>query len=164
MFSSAAMPKIWTNGARPSAQDPPLILHKSNFKSALEHIAVPDDFLQGLPVFRVTYKGKLEPATLSISHDKFIISVVPRVVKVERVGSSSRGLMRPSILSRGRSGTSLGSTTQGSSSIGTNQSNSVEGLDAAFSTSPHARVDIGSIDRILSGQNTLLFEKARWVQ
>jgi len=38
---------------------------------------------------------------------------------------------------------------------------SMDGGDANFSFNPDASVDIGSIDRIQSGQNTLLFEKAR---
>ena len=67
-------------------------------------------------------------------------------------------MSRPSILSRGRSGTSIGSV--GGSSVATN---SVDGADAAFSFSsnPHTVVDIGSIDRLQSGQNTLMFEKAK---
>ena len=158
----------WTNGVQPAAylRDEPM-MHRSNFKSALEHISVPDDFFRGINVFKVTYKGKLEPATMTISHDKFIISVMPRTVKLERAGSSGgSSLKRPNILSRGRSGTSVGSSvtrdTSAGGSIGTN--NSVEGMDAmSFSSNPHTVVDIGSIDRIQSGQNTLLFEKARWV-
>lgn len=160
MFSTATMPRLWSSGARRPPQDEPPLPNRSTFKSALEHIAVTDAFLRGINVFKVTPKGKLEPATLTISRDKFIISVLPRTLKVERSGSSGvGGLKRPSILSRVRSnGQSVGSV--GSGSLG----NSVEGAEAAFfSSNPQAVVDIGSIDRIQSGQNTLLFEKARWV-
>jgi len=122
---------------------------------------VTDAFLSGINVYKVTAKGKLEPATLKISKDKFIISVLPRALKLERTnssGGSSLSLKRPGILSRVRSnGASIGSV--GSGSIGTS---STEGMDAyLFSSIPQAIVDIGSIDRIQSGQNTLLFEKAR---
>jgi len=52
--------------------------------------------------------------------------------------------------------TSIGSV--GSGSIG----GSTDGMsESGVSYVPHAVVDIGSIDRIQSGQNTLLFEKAR---
>lgn len=143
---------------RPNPQDQQLTQHKSNFKSALEHISVPDSFLHGINVFRVNAKGKLEPATFTISADKFIISVLPRMLKLERMSSSGRsGLKRPSILSRARSGASISAGSVG----GSVSENSVGGMDAGFSCSPHAVVDIGSIDRIQSGQNTLLFEKAR---
>ena len=71
-------------------------------------------------------------------------------------------MKRPSILSRVRSNgsqvraTSIGSV--GSGSIG----GSTDGMsESGVSYVPHAVVDIGSIDRIQSGQNTLLFEKAR---
>ena len=185
MFSSA-VPRIWSNvkptpqdlgqqqdggpTSSPSSQSPP---HRSNFKSALEHISVPESFHRGINVFKVTAKGKLESATLIISQDKFIISVLPRSLKLERTNStssSSRNLKRPGILSRGRSNnTSLGSTGGGSiggTSISGTISNSVDGMDASFSfmsidPGPSFNVDIGSIDRIQSGQNTLLFEKAR---
>ena len=180
MFSSA-VPKIWSN-VKPTPQDlgqqqdtsssssqsPP----RSNFKSALEHISVPESFHRGINVFKVTAKGKLEPATLTISQDKFIISVLPRSLKLERTNStssSSRNLKRPGILSRGRSNnTSLGSAVRNSisESISGTISNSVDGMDASFSfmsidPGQSFNVDIGSIDRIQSGQNTLLFEKAR---
>ncbi|KAL7530302.1 hypothetical protein ACHAXR_008263 [Thalassiosira sp. AJA248-18] len=156
------MPRFWNsgNGGRPPPQDQPLIHYRSNFKSALEHISVPDEFFHGINVFRLAYKGKLEPATLTLSRDKFVISVMPRTVKLERSSSSGgNSLKRPGILSRGRSGASMGSVG------GSIQGNSVDGMDAAFSFSsnPHTVVDIGSIDRLQSGQNTLLFEKARWL-
>jgi len=159
MFS-AAMPRFWLNGDRPSpTARQSLPQHKSNFKSALEHISVPDSFLRGINVFRVNAKGKLEPATFTISADKFIISVLPRM---ERINSSGRsGLKRPGILSRGRSGASARSISGGSIGGSTIGENSAGGIDAGFSCSPHPVVDIGSIDRIQSGQNTLLFEKAR---
>lgn len=158
------MPRLWSNGTRSAPQDqqqsPPPPSPRNTFKSALEHISVTDAFLRGINVFKVTPKGKLEPATLTISSDKFIISVLPRTLKLERASSISggSGLKRPSILSRVRSnGASIGSV--GSGSVG---GNSVEGADAGwFSSIPQAVVDIGSIDRIQSGQNTLLFEKAR---
>ncbi|KAL7443966.1 hypothetical protein ACHAXH_009876 [Discostella pseudostelligera] len=151
---------------------------RSNFKSALEHIPVPESFYRGLHVFKVNAKGKLEPVTLTISNDKFIISVLPRPLKLERTSSngvgggigisgrsssSSNSLIRPGILSRGRSNNnSIGSTA---GSIGT--LNSVDGMESitggglALNINGTATIDIGSIDRIQSGQNTLLFEKAR---
>jgi len=152
--------------------------HRSNFKGALEHISVPEVFHRGINVFKVTSKGKLEAATLLLSKDKFIISVLPRSLKLERVGSSTSSstrtsLKRPGILSRARSSTntSLGTSTRNTSygsvgtsgSIGTN--NSVDGLDSTFSfmSVDAEKVDIGSITRISNGQNTLLFEKARYV-
>lgn len=162
-------------------QQPPR--NNNNFKSALEHIAVPEAFYRGLNVFKVNAKGKLEPVTLTISKDKFIISVLPRTLKLERNGSNNGGgpggsvgrssssslLIRPGILSRGRSNNnSIGSTTAGGGgggggSIGT--LNSIDGLEsvggAGFSVTIDTAIDIGSIDRIQSGQNTLLFEKAR---
>ena len=131
-------------------------------------------------MFKVNAKGRLEPVTLTISNDKFIISVLPRTVKLERSGSNGGGggvgrssssslLIRPGILSRGRSNNnSVGSTTGGGGgSIGT--LNSIDGLEsiaggiAGFALTIDTRIDIGSIDRIQSGQNTLLFEKARYV-
>jgi hypothetical protein len=156
--------------------------HRSNFKSALEHISVPESLFRGISVFKVNAKGKLEPATLAISNDKFVISVLPRAAAAaaqsssrptpaERNGSIggagssiSSGssivggsLKRPGILSRGRSGnTSQGSV--GGGSIGT--MGSMDG-ETNFSFNPDTSLDIGSIDRIQSGQNTLLFEKAR---
>lgn len=160
-----AMPRFWNSGGNPPPQDQSLPEHRSNFKSALEHIAVPDSFHRGINVFKVTAKGKLEPATLTISQDKFIISVLPRTLKLERISSNgSTRLMRPGILSRARSGAStsigsVGGSVRGDSIGGS----SIDGMDAAFSCNPNAVVDIGSIDRIQSGQNTLLFEKARWV-
>eukprot|EP00584_Thalassiosira_punctigera_P014181 CAMPEP_0172562424 /NCGR_PEP_ID=MMETSP1067-20121228/96786_1 /TAXON_ID=265564 ORGANISM="Thalassiosira punctigera, Strain Tpunct2005C2" /NCGR_SAMPLE_ID=MMETSP1067 /ASSEMBLY_ACC=CAM_ASM_000444 /LENGTH=821 /DNA_ID=CAMNT_0013352637 /DNA_START=144 /DNA_END=2606 /DNA_ORIENTATION=- len=164
MFSTAAMPRLFSNGSKQPAAAPqdhsrsPRHHHRSSFKSALEHISVTDAFLRGINAFRVTSKGKLEPATLTISSDKFIISVLPRTLKLERTASSGgSGLKRPSILSRVRSnGASIGSV--GSNSVG---GNSLDGADAGFSSNPQLVVDIGSIDRIQSGQNTLLFEKAR---
>ncbi len=156
-------------------QQPP----RSNFKSALEHIAVPEAFYRGLNVFKVNAKGKLEPVTLTISKDKFIISVLPRTLKLERSGSNGGGggvgvgrssssslLIRPGILSRGRSNNNSIGSTVGSGSIGT--LNSIDGFEsvggiAGFSLTIDTAIDIGSIDRIQSGQNTLLFEKARWV-
>lgn len=166
MFGTSTIPRLWGNGTSrpPQDQSPEQPSRKSNFKSALEHIAVPDVFFRGIDVFKVTAKGKLEPATLTISRDKFIISVLPRTVRLERVGSSNggrSGLMRPGILSRARSGNnSVGSS--GGVSIGTiGTMSSVDGMETSFLFSPSATVDIGSIDRIESGQNTLLFEKAR---
>ena len=132
---------------------------------------MPESLFRGISVFKVNAKGKLEPATLALSSDKFVISVLPRMQSSrptpERNGSvgagsissgvSGGGLKRPSILTRGRSGnTSQGSV--GGGSIGT--MGSMDG-DANFSFNPDTSVDIGSIDRIQSGQNTLLFEKAR---
>jgi hypothetical protein len=153
---------------------------RGNFKSALERISVPESLFRGIGVFRVNVKGKLEPATLALSNDKFVISVLPRTIPqtsrltpTERGGGGGGGsvsgsisgsipggggLKRPSILTRGRSGnTSQGSV--GGGSIGT--MGSMDGGDANFSFNPDTSVDIGSIDRIQSGQNTLLFEKAR---
>ncbi len=166
-------PRNSTSSSTTHAQQPP----RSSFKSALEHIAVPEAFYRGLNVFKVNAKGKLEPVTLTISKDKFIISVLPRTLKVERSGSNGGGvvvgrssssslLIRPSILSRGRSNNNSIGSTVGSGSIGT--LNSIDGLEsvggiASFSLTIDTAVDIGSIDRIQSGQNTLLFEKARWV-
>mmetsp|Transcript_2537 Transcript_2537/g.5411 ORF Transcript_2537/g.5411 Transcript_2537/m.5411 type:complete len:881 (-) Transcript_2537:42-2684(-) len=161
MFSTV-IPRLWNNGVKPTPQDQPLPQHRSNFKSALEHISMPDSFLRGINLFRVTAKGKLEPVTFTISADKFIISVLPRALKLERISSNGRsGLRRPGILSRARSGASVSAGSVGGSIGGSIGGNSVDGMDAAFSFSPHAVVDIGSIDRIQSGQNTLLFEKAR---
>ncbi len=191
MFGST-MPRIWNSGLKSSSsahsQDPlpsssqqqqqqpssskqQQHQQRSNFKSALEHISVPESLFRGISVFKVNAKGKLEPATLALSSDKFVISVLPRMQPsrpmTERNGSvsagsisssiSGGGLKRPSILTRGRSGnTSQGSL--GGGSIGT--MGSMDG-DANFSFNPDTSVDIGSIDRIQSGQNTLLFEKAR---
>ena len=163
MFSTS-MPRLWNNGVRTTPQDQELHQHRSNFKSALEHIFVPGDLLRGINVFKVTSKGKLEPATLTISNDKFIISVLPRTLKLDRVNSNGiSSLKRPSILSRARSGTSAGSIGGSGTTGGSIGTNSVDGMDAAFSFNPQSVVDIGSIDRIQSGQNTLLFEKARCV-
>ena len=196
MFGSA-LPRILNYGggsSRSSSNQPPITASTSphqqqpqshrgnNFKSALEHIAVPESFFRGLNVFKVNAKGRLEPVTLTISNDKFIISVLPRTVKLERSGSNGGGgggggigrssssslLIRPGILSRGRSNNnSVGSTAGGGGSIGT--LNSIDGLEsiaggiAGFALTIDTRIDIGSIDRIQSGQNTLLFEKARYV-
>eukprot|EP00585_Thalassiosira_rotula_P007529 CAMPEP_0196143966 /NCGR_PEP_ID=MMETSP0910-20130528/14314_1 /TAXON_ID=49265 /ORGANISM="Thalassiosira rotula, Strain GSO102" /LENGTH=133 /DNA_ID=CAMNT_0041405489 /DNA_START=217 /DNA_END=614 /DNA_ORIENTATION=+ len=131
------MPRLWSNGTRNAPQDQqqssPPPSPRSTFKSALEHISVTDAFLRGINVFKVTPKGKLEPATLTISSDKFIISVLPRTLKLERSSSTSggSGLKRPSILSRVRSnGASIGSV--GSGSVG---GNSVEGADAGWFSS-----------------------------
>ena len=164
MFSTA-MPRLFNNNSnttdwavRPPAQDQQQQHQQMNFKQCLHHISVPDEFFAGINVFRAN-KGKIEPATLTLSRDKFVISVQPRIIKLERsIGSGGSKLSRPSILSRGRSGTSIGSV--GGSSVATN---SVDGADAAFSFSsnPHTVVDIGSIDRLQSGQNTLMFEKAK---
>ena len=195
MFGST-MPRIWNSGLKSSSsahsqdhressssqqQQQPSSLssrqqqqhqQRSNFKSALEHISVPESLFRGISVFKVNAKGKLEPATLALSSDKFVISVLPRMQSSrqtpERNGSvgagsisggvGGGGLKRPSILTRGRSqNTSQGSV--GGGSIGT--MGSMDGGDANFSFNPDTSVDIGSIDRIQSGQNTLLFEKAR---
>ncbi len=143
---------------------------------------MPEALFRGICVYRINVKGKLEPATLALSNDKFVISVLPRAIVVGGggggvgvggmsassgasnvmpggVGGGGVGLKRPSLLTRGRSGnTSQGSV--GGGSIGT--MGSMDGGDAMnFSYNPDTSVDIGSIDRIQSGQNTLLFEKAR---
>jgi len=196
MFSSG-MPRIWNSvryssahlqdcdsssqSHQPSSSSTPLKQHqkqqRSSFKSALEHVSVPDSLFRGINVYKINAKGKLEPAVLTISNDKFVISVLPRTYPLlssrpmiaERNGSNASssnvsngigvvsGLKRPGILTRGRSAnTSQGSV--GGGSIGT--MGSMEG-DYGFSFNPDTSIDIGSIDRIQSGQNTLLFEKAR---
>lgn len=128
---------------------------RNNFKSALEGIHVPDSFLRGISMFKVGSHGRLEPVTFTLSKDRFIISILPR--KIERVGGGS-SLLRPGILSRARSGasqTSMGSV--GGDSIDMSIVSDVGVLSLLSDTN----VDIGSIDRIQSGQMTLKFEMAR---
>lgn len=160
------MPKLWSHGgARQPPPDPPAPTLRSSFKTALEHIAVTDVLLSGIHVWKVTAKGRLEPAILKISRDKFSISVLPRLHTLERVRSSGgNGLKRPGILSRVRSNGSVRATSIGSVGSGS-LGGSTDGLSdaGAMASVPQAVVDIGSIDRIQSGQNTLLFEKARYV-
>ncbi len=191
------MPRIWNSGFRSSSstahsqdhreggqpqsssqqqqQQPPSLLKQNqqrsnNFKSALKHISVPKSLFHGIGVYKVNVKGKLEPATLALSNNKFLISVLPhsmlsRPTPSERNGSISGsisgsiggGLKQPSILTRGRSGsTSQGSMGEGS--IGT--MGSMDG-DATFLFNPETSMDIGSIDWIQSGQNMLLLKNAR---
>ena len=84
-----------------SPHDLPQPSRRINFKSALQDIHVPDSFLNGISMYKVGSNGRLEPVTFKLSKDRFIISILPR--KIERVGGGS-SLMRPSILSRKRSG------------------------------------------------------------
>jgi hypothetical protein len=119
---------------------------------------VNEQFFAGINVFKVNQNGKLEPALFTLSRDRFIISVLPR--KLERVSSAgSAGLLRPSLLrSRIKSASSTGGDSlDGASSIDTTV------LSAAGSMSTDT-VNVGSIDRIQSGQNTLKFELARYVK
>ena len=131
---------------------------QSSFKSALESIKVDDQFFSGINVLKVNQNGKLEPALFTLSKDRFVISVLPR--KLERNSSAgSGGMLRPSILrSRIKSNGSMGGDSlDGASSIDTAV------LSAASSNIGTDSVNIGSIDRIQSGQNTLKFELARCV-
>jgi len=135
---------------------------KSNFKSALDHVAVPPVFFEGIKLFKVSPpKGKLEPCTIVLSRDKFVLSVQPRVQeqRQDSNGGRSSPLKRPSILTRrNRSGASVDSSYSNGGSVDTG---SVTSYSSISTSSVHMAVDIGSIDRISSGQNTLLFEKAK---
>jgi len=119
MFGST-MPRIWNSGLKsassahsqdhregsssqqqqqqqqqPSSSKQQQHQQRSNFKSALEHISVPESLFRGISVFKVNAKGKLEPATLALSSDKFVISVLPRMQSSrptpERNGGVSAG-------------------------------------------------------------------------
>lgn len=146
-----------------SPPEPPSPSPQITFKSALERIRVNEQFFAGINVFKVNQNGKLEPALFTLSRDRFIISVLPRKLersKLERVSSAgSAGLLRPSLLrSRIKSASSTGGDSlDGASSIDTAV------LSAAGSMSTDT-VNVGSIDRIQSGQNTLKFELARYVK
>mmetsp|Transcript_28648 Transcript_28648/g.59030 ORF Transcript_28648/g.59030 Transcript_28648/m.59030 type:complete len:201 (+) Transcript_28648:106-708(+) len=131
-------------------------LKKSNFKSALERIKIPDRFFSGINVFKVGSNGKLEAASLTLSQDRFIISILPRATPRQSNGSSSGSLLRPSVL-RNRI-KSAGSTGGDSVDGGASDAGSIVSYNQVSD-----RVDIGSIDRIQSGLNTLRFEMARYV-
>lgn len=143
------------NGIEQQSDPLPQPSQRINFKSALQNIHLPDSFLHGISMFKVGSYGRLEPVTFTLSKDRFIISILPR--KIERVGGGS-GLMRPSILSRVRSGTSQ--TSMGSIG-GDSIDGSVVSDIGVLSLLSDTDVDIGSIDRIQSGQLTLKFEMAR---
>jgi phosphatidylinositol phospholipase C delta len=145
------------NGFEQQSDPMPQPSQRINFKSALEDIHVPNSFERGIAMFKVGSYGRLEPVTLTLSKDRFIISILPR--KIERVGGNGSSLLRPSILSRVRSGasqTSMGSIG-GDSIDGSVASDSIGVLSLLSDTD----VDIGSIDRLQSGQMTLKFELAR---
>lgn len=140
---------------------PPSPSQQITFKSALERIQVDEQFFAGINVFKVNSNGKLEPALFTLSKDRFIISVLPRKLersKLERVSSAgSVGILRPNLLrSRIKSTSSTGGDSlDGASSIDTAV------ISAAGSNIGTDTVNVGSIDRIQSGQNTLKFELAR---
>lgn len=147
-----------------SPSHPPSPSRQITFKSALERIRVDEQFFIGINVFKVNNNGKLEPALFKLSRDRFIISVLPRKLersKLERVSSAgSGGVLRPNLLrSRVKSASSTGGDSlDGASSIDTTV------LSAASLNISSDTVNIGSIDRIQSGRNTLKFELARYVR
>ncbi len=149
-FRSNAATSTSSTASRQQLSNP----KKSNFKSALERIKIPDHFFSGISVFKVGSNGKLEAASLTLSQDRFIISVLPRATLRSSNGSTSGSLLRPSVL-RNRI-KSAGSTGGDSVDGGASEAGSIVSYNQVSD-----RVDIGSIDRIQSGLNTLRFEMAR---
>jgi hypothetical protein len=163
MFSGSFPFRSTSQGSNGSPQSPSPA-KQITFKSALERIRVSEQFFLGINVFKVNQNGKLEPALFTLSKDRFIISVLPRKLersKLERASSSggSTSLLRPSILrNRIKSSNSTGGDSlDGAGSVDTAI------LSAASTNVVSDTVNIGSIDRIQSGQNTLKFELARYV-
>jgi hypothetical protein len=141
-----------------SPSHPPSPSRQITFKSALERIRVDEQFFTGINVFKVNQNGKLEPALFTLSQDRFIISVLPRKLEPSNLNrTGSGGILRPSIiLSRIISTSSTGGDSlDGAGSIDT-------AILAAATVSTDT-VNVGSIDRIQAGQNTLKFELARYV-
>ncbi|KAL3772145.1 hypothetical protein ACHAWO_004162 [Cyclotella atomus] len=139
-----------------SPSHPPSPSRQITFKSALERIRVDEQFFTGINVFKVNQNGKLEPALFTLSQDRFIISVLPRKLEPSNLNrTGSGGILRPSIiLSRIISTSSTGGDSlDGAGSIDT-------AILAAATVSTDT-VNVGSIDRIQAGQNTLKFELAR---
>jgi len=146
-------------GSSPASNSPshtPSPSRQITFKSALERIRVGGQFFSGINAFKVNQNGKLEPAIFTLSEDRFVISILPR--KLDN-SAASVGLLRPSLLrSRIKSTSSAGGDSlDGTSSIDT------AALSAASLNISTDTVNVGSIDRIQSGQNTLKFELARCV-
>jgi len=126
---------------------------------------VPEQLLDGVPVIKVNTNGTLKPAFLTISEDHFTIYITS--AKVKNGSSSSLSLMRPSnLVSRVRS-ISMGSTSgaAGSSAAaggsGGADDSTCMSVDTFVDQNAERAIEIGSIDRIQRGQNTLRFEKAR---
>lgn len=107
---------------------------RSTFKTALADVPVPQKLLDGVNVTKVNTYGKKKKAFLTLSDDKFTLYVTSSKVKN---GTSS--VFRPLLMKV--------------KSIGSESGDDVDNSERA--------VDIGSIDRIQRGQNTLKFELAR---
>jgi len=111
---------------------------KSEFKTCFTKVDVPKELLAGVNVIQVNSNGKKMHAFLTVSKDKSTIYVTTSKLKNGKV---TRGNVLRPMLARVTSYGSVGSN----------------GEDSEVSVS----VDVGSIDRVLHGQNTLKFELAR---
>lgn len=107
----------------------------SRFRTCLNNVPVPTKMFEGLEVVKVTYNGKTKPAYLTLAPDRFTIYTTQSKLKNGKV--SKMETRRPLL----RKVTSIGSNDE--------------------EPDHETKIDIGSIDRLQSGQTTLRFELAK---
>mmetsp|Transcript_7664 Transcript_7664/g.9766 ORF Transcript_7664/g.9766 Transcript_7664/m.9766 type:complete len:874 (+) Transcript_7664:346-2967(+) len=132
MSLSAASTKSTKSTNSIKLQPPP-----SKFKECLSDV-VPKAMLEGISVVKVNANGKTKSSYLTLSADKFTIYITSNKFKAGKVGKNIMSSIRRPLLLKV---TSIGSNDDESEYEGS--------------------IDIGSIERIQRGQNTLRFELAR---